>query len=90
MFSKKPFLKGLKLGFINHCIFNYFNNGFQEILDLCALLKQTKLCGNTKPFVDKILRNEMMKRSRLKNKTNKTCSKDDLKLYSSKNLKLKS
>ena len=44
-------------------------------------MKQIKLCGNTKPHVNKILRREIMKRSRLKTKANKNGSKEDLKLH---------
>ena len=51
------------------------------MLDHHAPIKQGKLCGNTKPHVNKTLRKEIMKRSRLKNKANKTNSKEDVKLY---------
>ena len=44
-------------------------------------MKQTKLRGNTKPHVNKILRKEIMKRSWLKNKASKTGLKEDLRLY---------
>ena len=64
-----------------HHIFSHFNNEFKEILDHHALIKQTKLFGNTKPHVSKIIRKEIMKRSLLKNNANKTDSKEDLKLY---------
>ena len=82
-FFKKSFLKDLKLGFSNDYIFNHFINEFKEILDHQVPIKQTKLPGNTKPHVNKILRKGIMKRSRTKpkNKTNKTGSKEDLKLY---------
>ena len=52
---------------------------FQKILDQHAPVKQTKLCGNTIPHVNKILRKEI-KRSRLKNKANKTGSNENVKL----------
>ena len=51
------------------------------MLDYHTPIKQTKLRGNTKPHVNKVLRKDIMKRSRLKNKANKTGSKEDLKRY---------
>ena len=80
-FSKESFLKDLKFGISTDGIFSHFKNEFKKILGHNAPAKQTKLLGNTKHHVNKILRKEIMKRSRLKNKTNKTGSKEDLKLY---------
>ena len=79
-FSKESFIKDLKFGLNKDGIFSHFNNEFKEILDHHVPIKQTKLCGNRKPHVNKILRKETMKRSRLKNASNKTGSKEDLKL----------
>ena len=58
-FSKEFFLKDLTFGLINDSIFNHSNNEFKEILDQRAPIKQTKLRGNTKPHVNKILRNSL-------------------------------
>ena len=80
-FTKESFFKDLKFGISNDGIFSDFKNEFEKILDHNAPGKQAKLLGNTKHHVNKILRKEIMKRSRLKNKTNKTGSKEDLKLY---------
>ena len=78
---KDFFLKDLKFGLSNDSIFSHLNNEFKEMLHYHAPTKQTELCGNTKPHLNKILGNEIMKRSRLKNKTCITGSKEDLKLY---------
>ena len=79
-FSKDCFFKDLNFGLSNDGISSHFNNEFKEILDYHAAIKPTKLRGNTKPLVNKILKKERMKRSQLKNKANKTGSKEDLKL----------
>ena len=44
-------------------------------------VKVTKIRGNTKPHINKVLRKEIMKRSRLKNKANKSKNVDDFKKY---------
>ena len=46
-----------------------------------APIKQTKVRGNTKPHINKALRKEIMKRSRLKNKANTSGKEDDKRLY---------
>ena len=79
-FSKESFIKDLKLDLSKDSICNHFNNEFKEILHHHVPRKETKLCGNTKPHVNKILRKEIMKRSRLKIVANKTGSREDLKL----------
>ena len=54
---------------------------FEEILNHHAPIKQTKVRGNTKPHINKAHRKEIMKRSRLKNKANKSGKEDDKRLY---------
>ena len=46
-----------------------------------APLKTSKVRGNTKPHVNKILRKEIMKRSNLKNTANKLGKIEDKKRY---------
>ena len=55
-FSKESFIKDLKLDLSKDSICNHFNNEFKEILHHHVPRKETKLCGNTKPHVNKILR----------------------------------
>ena len=46
-----------------------------------APIKTSKVCGNTKPHVSKILRKVIMKRSNLKNIANKSGKIEDKKRY---------
>ena len=46
-----------------------------------APIKTSKVCGNTKPHVSKILRKEMMERSNLKNIANKSGKIEDKKRH---------
>ena len=46
-----------------------------------APIKTSKVCGNTKPHVSKILRKVIMKRSNLKNIANKSGETEDKKRY---------
>ena len=46
-----------------------------------APIKTSKVCGNTKPHVNKNLRKEIMKRSNLKNTANKSGKIEDKKRY---------
>ena len=78
---KESFLQDLKNGISTYNIFSPFNNKFKETLDHHVPIKITKLRGNTKSHINKILRKEIMKRSRLKNKANKTVSVEDLRLH---------
>ena len=78
---KESFLQDLKNGISNDNIFSHFHDKFKETLDHHVPIKITKLRGNTKPHINKILRKEIMKRSRLKNKANNTVSVEDLKLH---------
>ena len=78
---KESFLQDLKNGISNDNIFSHFHDKFKETLDHHVPIKITKLRGNTKRHINKILRKEIMKRSRLKNKANKTVSVEDLKLH---------
>ena len=78
---KESFLQDLKNGISNDNIFSHFNDKFKETLDHHVPIKITKLRGNTKSHINKILRKEIMKRSQLKNKANKTVSVEDLRLH---------
>ena len=48
--------------------FAEFNDEFKARLNYHAPIKYSKLRGNTKPHINKALRKEIMKTSRLKNK----------------------
>ena len=80
-FNKESFLRDLQHGLNNIDNFAEFHDAFKAILDHHATIKQTKLRGNTKPHINKTLRKEIMKRSRLKNKANKSGKEEDKRLY---------
>ena len=71
-FSEQSFLQDLKKGLSNTGNFSDFNNKFKNTLNDHAPIKTSKIRGNTKPHVNKILRKEIMKRSNLKNIANKS------------------
>ena len=71
-FNKESFLQDLQHGLNNIGKFAEFNDEFKAILNHHAPIKQSKLRGNTKRHINKTLRREIMKRSRLKNKANKS------------------
>ena len=58
-----------------------FEKNFVDILNNQAPKKSKIFRGNQKPQINKILGNAIMKRSKLKNKANKTKSVDDLIKY---------
>ena len=58
-----------------------FEKNFVDTLNNQAPKKSKIFRGNQKPHINKILRNAIMKRSKLKNKANKTKSVDDLTKY---------
>ena len=64
-FNKESFLRDLQHGFNNIGNFAEFNDEFKAILDHYAPNKQSKLRGNTKPHINKTLRKEIMKKSKL-------------------------
>ena len=66
-FSKQSFLQDLKQGLSKTGNFSDFNTKFKNTLNDHAQIKTSKVCGNTKPHVNKILRNQTMKISNLKN-----------------------
>ena len=80
-FNKESFLQGLQHGLSNIGKFAEFNDEFKAILNHHAPIKQSKLHGNTKPHINKTLRKEIMKRSRLKNKANKSGKEECKRLY---------
>ena len=80
-FYEECFLQDLQHGLSNNGNYSDFNNEFKEILNHHAPIKQTKVRGNTKPHINKALRKEIMNRSRLKNKANKSGKEDDKRLY---------
>ena len=61
--------------------FSEFNFVLEEIVDKHAPYKRKILRGNTKPHMNKPLRKEIMKRSRLKNRYNNTKLEVDLIAY---------
>ena len=80
-FKKESFLQDLQLRLNNIGKFAEFNDEFKAILNHHAPIKQSKLRGNTKPHINKTLIKEIMKRSRLKNKANKSGKEEDKRLY---------
>ena len=80
-FSDQFFLQDLKQGLSNTGNFSDFNNEFKNTLNNHARIKTSKVRGNTKPHVNKILRKEIMKRSNLKNIANKSGKIEDKKCY---------
>ena len=63
--SDCSYIEGGYLTFLQHVI--------EERLDQFAPMKKIILCGNDKPRIISQLRKAIMKRSRLKNKANKSC-----------------
>ena len=80
-FSKESFLGDLQHRLNNIGKFAECNDEFKAILNHHAPTKKSKLRGNTKPHINKTLRKEMMRRSRLKNKANKSGKKEDKRLH---------
>ena len=80
-FNKESFLRDLQHGLDNNDNFAEFNDAFKAILDDHVTIKKSKLRGNTKPHINKTLRKEIMKRSRLQNKANKSGKEEDKRLY---------
>ena len=78
-FNKESFLRDLQHGLNNIGNFTEFNDEFKAILDHHAPIKQSKFRGNTN--INKTLRKEIMKRSRLKNKANKSSKEENKRLY---------
>ena len=58
-----------------------FENMVVNLLDIYAPVKKVMIRGNSKPHVTKLIRKEIMKRSRLKNVANKTCNENDIAAY---------
>ena len=79
--SEQSFLQELKQGLSNTGNFSDFDNEFKNTLNNHAPTKSSKVRGNTKPPVNKILRKEIMKRSNLKNIANKSGRVEDKKRY---------
>ena len=81
-FSKENFDRKLEESLTN-CGDSYddFQNIFVSELNKHAPKKKKVLRGNNKPHIDKILRKAIMKRSRLKNKANKTKNPRDISNY---------
>ena len=61
--------------------FSGFNSIFSSLLNIYAPLKHKIIRGNHKPFMSKLLRKEIMKRTHLKNIANKSGLKSDLHAY---------
>ena len=79
--SEQSFLQDLKQGLSKSDNFSDFNNKFKNTLNDHEPIKTSKIRGNTKPHVNKIIRKETMKRSNLKNISNKSSKVEDKKLY---------
>ena len=80
-FSEQSFLQDLKQEWSNTGNFHHFNKEFKNTLNDHAPLKTSKIRGNTKPHVNKILRKVIMKRSNLKNIANKSDKIEDEERY---------
>ena len=80
-FSEQSFLQDLKQGLSNTGNFSDFNNELKNTLNNHAPIKTSKVRGNTKPHDNKILSNEIMKGSNLKNTANKSGKIEDKKRY---------
>ena len=80
-FNKESFLQDLHHGPNNIGKFAEFNYQFKAILNHHAPAKESNVRGNKKPYIAKTLRKEIMKRSRLKNKVNKSGKEEDKRLY---------
>ena len=80
-FSEQFFLQDSKQGLSNTGNFSDFNNKFKNTLNNHAPIKSSKVRGNTKPHVNKVLRKEIMKRSNVKNIANKSGKTEDKKRY---------
>lgn len=78
MFLEESFQRDLKNGLSMASLLNHFNSEFKETADHYRPIKITKLCGNTKTHINMTFRKEIMKKSRLKNKANKTGLVEDL------------
>ena len=76
-FPEQSFLQGLS----NTGNFSDFNNKFKNTLNDHAPMKTSKVGGNRKPNVNRILRKEIMKRSNLKNIVNKSGKIEEKKRY---------
>ena len=80
-YSKESFFQDIQHGFNNIGNFAEFDDEFKVILDHHTPIKQSKLRGNTKPHINKTLRKEIMKKSRLKDKANKSGKEEHKRLY---------
>ena len=80
-FSEQSFLQDLKQRLSIAGNFSDFNNELNNTLTYHAPIKTSKVRGNTKPHVNKILRKEIMKRSNLKNIANKSDKTEDKKRH---------
>ena len=65
-FSEESFLQYLKQRLSNTGNLSDFSNEFKNTLNDHVPMETSKIRGNTKPHVNKILRKEIMKRSNLK------------------------
>ena len=65
----------------NNVTFTSLDNNFVNVLNQQAPKKSKAFCGNQKPHLTKLLRSAIMKRSRLKNKANKSQLPANLSTY---------
>ena len=76
-FSEQSFLQDLKQRLNKTGYFTDLNNEFKNIVNDHAPIKTQKVLGNEKPYVNKVLRKEIMKKSNLKNIANKSGKVED-------------
>ena len=80
-FNEQSFLNDLSNNLGDSTNYDVFQKSFENVLDVHAPLKERKVRGNNKPHMSKRLRQAIMKRSRLKNRANKTGSPSDILLF---------
>ena len=82
-FDKAKFRDDLKTGAIHDPCTNWdtFENNFLKVLDKHAPLKKKTIRANHAPYMTKLLRKAIMKRTQLANKYHKTRTETDLKNF---------
>ena len=80
-FSEQSFLQDLKQALSDTGNFSDFNNEFKNTLSDHTPIKTSKVRGNTKPHINKILRKEIITRSNQKNIASKSGKIEDKKRY---------
>lgn len=80
-FHEDKFLTDIKESIIDNGNYSNLENNFKTVVEKHAPLKVKQIRGNSKPHVDRNLRKEIMIRSQLRNKANKTGKTSDFLKY---------